>query len=85
MDDKVCILEDEKSFHTYRRQRSAPSLNWIQNIKISYEQNLKKNDWGQIMEGFEYMATEFKQAFISISLGRRMIRAVFLEDNSGKK
>lgn len=37
------------------------------------------------MEGFEYMATEFKQDFKSISLGRRMIRAVFLEDYSGKK
>lgn len=78
-------LGDERSFHTYRRQRSAPSISWIQNMKMSYKQNLKKNDWGQIMEGFEYMATEFKQDFKSISLGRRMIRAVFLEDYSGKK
>lgn len=37
------------------------------------------------MEGFKHMATEFKQDFISINLGRRMIRPMFLEDYSGKK
>lgn len=44
------------------------------------------------MEGFEYMAKEYKHDFTGsseilkdVGLGRRMIRTVFLEDYSSNK
>lgn len=44
------------------------------------------------MEGFEYMAKEYKHDFVGsgeilkdVSLGRRMIRTVFFEDYSDNK